>query len=250
MLRVCDSYHVNSAVPPQSSPAYAGLSGENQLTLLWPPPCDAGLSGESSSIGECQLIRGVLWPGFGGIDVWGLVDVGDGSAGEQAQGDEFGEADRRYFEPVVASGDAQQQIGDHGGGELQSDGVGAVAEELSDLEVLLDPSEQQLDLPACLVEAGDGDGGALEVVGDEGDLFASLAFEPDAAHRDSKLGVTLADQPDLGVVEDGEATGLALLERPPLMRPEAGGGLHAGHEAGLGLVEAGPPPLNAQKPGR
>jgi hypothetical protein len=24
MLRVCDSYHVNSAVPPQSSPAYGG----------------------------------------------------------------------------------------------------------------------------------------------------------------------------------------------------------------------------------
>ena len=40
-----------------------------------------------------------------------------------------------------------QGVGDHRGQQLQSDGIVVVAEELADLEMLLDPAEEQLDIP-------------------------------------------------------------------------------------------------------
>ena len=43
--------------------------------------------------------------------------------------------------------------------------VGAV--ESFDLEVLLDPAKEQLDLPALGIERGDGRGGQLEMIGQE-----------------------------------------------------------------------------------
>src|SRR6266851_1005611 len=150
-----------------------------QRSSVWlspslPSPYGAGLSGESLSIVEGELVGGVSRGGPGRFGSVGFVDVGDGSAGEQASADEFGEAD----------GDAQQEVGDHGGQQLQADGVGVAAEEGRDLEMLLEPAEQQLDLPACLVEAADLDGRALEVVGEEGDLGSVVAPQANAAHRD------------------------------------------------------------------
>src|SRR5258706_11086824 len=78
MLRVCDSYHVNSAVPPQSSPAYAGLSGKNQLTLLWPPPSYGGgagrVEGDRISGGDCN-IRTSRYIGCFGISCRAKIEV-------------------------------------------------------------------------------------------------------------------------------------------------------------------------------
>src|SRR5882672_12047114 len=86
-----------------------------------PPPSYAGLSGESLSILEGQLVGRISRGGGGGVgSVW-LVDVGDGSSGEQTGADEFGEADGGHLEEAVSGGAAQQQIGDHGGQQLQSD---------------------------------------------------------------------------------------------------------------------------------
>src|SRR6267154_4082549 len=210
-----------------------------------PPPSYAGLSGESLSILEGQLVGRIWRGGPGGVgSVW-LVDVSDGSSGEQASADEFGEADGGHLEEAVSGGDAQQEVGNHGGQQLQSDGVGVATEEGRDLEMLLDPSEQQLDLPAPLVEAADLDGGALEVVGEEGDLGSVVALETNAAHRDGELGVTFADQLDLGIVEDGEATALGLADGPPALGAKARALLHAGHEAGAGPIDAGPPVVAA-----
>src|SRR5258708_21385104 len=137
--------------------------------MALPPPSYAGLSGERLSIMEGQLVGRISRGGRGGVgSVW-LVDVGDGSSGEQAGADEFGEADGGHLEEAVSGGAAQQQIGDHGGEELQSDGVWAAAEEGPDLEMLLDPSGQQLDLPPPLVDAAHLDGGSPQGVGQEGD---------------------------------------------------------------------------------
>src|SRR5712691_8594426 len=194
---------------------------------------------------ECQLVGRISRSSPGGIgSVW-FADVRDGSSGEQASADEFGEADGRHLETAVSGGDAQQQIGDHGGQQLQSDGVWIAAEEGRDLEMLLDPSEQQLDLPAPLVEAADLDGGALEVVGEEGDLGSVVALETNAAHRDGELGIAFADQLDLGIVEDGEATAPGLADGPPALGAKACALLHAGHEAGAGPIDAGPPVVAA-----
>src|SRR5258708_29219541 len=155
--------------------------------MALPPPSYAGLSGESLSVLEGQLVGRISRGGRGGGgSVW-LGDVGDGSSGEQAGADEFGEADGGHLEAAVSGGDAQQKVGDHGGQQLQSDGVGVSAEEGPDLEMLLDPSEQQLDLPAPLVEAADLDGGSLEVVGQEGDPGSIVALETNAAHRNGEL---------------------------------------------------------------
>jgi hypothetical protein len=42
---------------------------------------------------------------------------------------------------------AQQQEGDQGDGDLDADGVVGGAEEAGDLQCLLDPAEEQLDIP-------------------------------------------------------------------------------------------------------
>src|SRR5258708_36217424 len=187
--------------------------------MALPPPSYAGLSGERLSILEGEVVGRISRGGRGGVgSVW-LVEVGDGSSGEQAGADEFGEADGGHLEEAVSGGAAQQQIGDRGGEELQSDGVWAAAEEGPDLEMLLDPSEQQLDLPAPLVEAADLDGGSLEVVGQEGDPGSIVALEANAAHRDGELGIAFADQLDLGISDDGEAVPCGFAGGPPTVGP-------------------------------
>ena len=58
---------------------------------------------------------------------------------------------------MKTGGDAQEQIGNHCGEDLQLNGVVVVAKKLADIEMLLDPAEQQLGLPSALVEGGDVD---------------------------------------------------------------------------------------------
>jgi hypothetical protein len=65
-------------------------------------------------------------------------------------------------------GDAQQQIGDHRGEELQANGFLGSAKKGADLQMLFDPAKQQLNLPAFAVERGDVAGRALHVVGQDG----------------------------------------------------------------------------------
>jgi hypothetical protein len=48
-----------------------------------------------------------------------------------------------------------QQVSNEGDGDLDTHGVFGVAEEVSDFEVLFDPTEEQLDGLAAFVEIGD-----------------------------------------------------------------------------------------------
>ena len=58
-------------------------------------------------------------------------------------------------------GKPEQQVGDQGGEDLDLHGVLGGADEAADPEVLLEPFEDQFDLPALAVECGDlGGGGA------------------------------------------------------------------------------------------
>ena len=53
--------------------------------------------------------------------------------------------------------------------------------------MLLDPLEEQLDLPAQTVELGDGEGGQREVVGEKDQSLAGLGIlEPDTPQRAGK----------------------------------------------------------------
>ena len=109
------------------------------------------------------------------------------SAFEEELADQIGETQKRHANLVDVGGDAQQCKGDHRGEQLQANGVVVVAEEFADFEVLLDPAEQQFDLPAALVERANRDGRAFEIVGQQRDLLAVFALEADAAQPDGLL---------------------------------------------------------------
>jgi hypothetical protein len=82
-------------------------------------------------------------------------------------------------ERAVVMQDVQQQKRDQRDIDLDAHGVFTAAEKAADLEVLLEPLEQQLYLPALFVELRDVGGGALEVVGEQiKRLFADAQAKP------------------------------------------------------------------------
>ncbi len=64
------------------------------------------------------------------------------------------------------SDDGHEDVDGDGDPDLGFDGILGGTVEALDPQVLLDPFEEQLDLPAALVEPGDGQGGQGEVVGE------------------------------------------------------------------------------------
>src|SRR5215475_11137608 len=79
--------------------------------------------------------------------------------------------------------EAQKQEGDEGYGDLDAQGILGGAEKASDFEGLLDPSEEQLDGPAKLVERCDLLGGGVQIVGQDAQHLAAIGLDPDLAHR-------------------------------------------------------------------
>src|SRR5258708_29580648 len=116
-----------------------------------------------SRIGEPQLIEREFRLWLARIDWWRGVDFGDRFSHEQALANEFSESQVRHPQGVQTPREAQEQIGDHRGDDLQADGVVVVADELAKIEMLLDPAEQEFDLPAALVEGRNLDCPAVEI---------------------------------------------------------------------------------------
>ena len=86
---------------------------------------------------------------------------------------------------------SEEQVVAHRHPDLGKDGVLRGAQEGLDLEVALDPLEENLDLPAGLVDGRDGGGGQVEDVGEELEIAA-------------RLGVKVADEPQgIGEVPAG-----------------------------------------------
>ena len=76
--------------------------------------------------------------------------------------------------------DGNEHVGGHGAPDLRLDCVLAVAQKLLDAQVLLDPFEEQLDLPAAFVQSGNGQGRQACVVGQEDKrLLGFGVFEAD-----------------------------------------------------------------------
>ena len=72
-----------------------------------------------------------------------------------------------------------EHVGGHGAPDLRLDRVLAVAQKLLDAQVLLDPFEEQLDLPAAFVQSGNGQGRQGRVVGQEDkSLLGCWVLEP------------------------------------------------------------------------
>ena len=107
------------------------------------------LSGLDFGEGDFELVMG-FWVVRGRFE-----EVGEGPALEGGLGDEAG--DGLEAEPGSGSGlrEPQQQVGDERGDDLDAHGILAGAEEVPDLQVLLDPLEEELDLPALLVKRRD-----------------------------------------------------------------------------------------------
>lgn len=84
-----------------------------------------------------------------------------------------------------------EHVGGHGAPDLRLDRVLAVAQKLLDTQVLLDPFEEQLDLPAAFVQSGNGQRRQARVVGQEDQSLLGLGiFEPDTTQV---FGVVLGD---------------------------------------------------------
>ena len=75
------------------------------------------------------------------------------------------------FAAELFTADGEQHVDADGDPDLGLHGILGGAEEAFDTEVLLDPFEEKFDLPAVAIELGNGEGGQLEVVGEE-DEFA------------------------------------------------------------------------------
>ena len=98
--------------------------------------------------------------------------------------------------------DGDEQINGDGAPDLRAHGVFARAEKGFDAQMLLDPFEEQFDLPAAAIELRDGQRGHGEVVGqkDQGLARGGIALA-DAAERSGIIVLGLqAGQPD-GLVE-------------------------------------------------
>src|SRR5215467_2980110 len=122
----------------------------------WIPAFAQGCPGKSG-IAELQLIGGCSLLGFVEVKARRPVDCGEVFSRKQELADEFGKAQGRQAQGIQACDDAQEEIGDQRGDDLQANGIVVVAEKLADTEMLLDPAEQQFDLPAAFVECGDLD---------------------------------------------------------------------------------------------
>src|SRR5207302_5409379 len=177
-------------------------SGNCGPTAMWhgvwsPSPRSSTAVRGKSAIAELQLIEGCSWRGAASIH-WGRPSYfGEGSTREQELADELGEPKRKHRDAVEPGCDAEQQVGDHCCQDLQTDRVVVGAEKLANVEMLLDPTEQQFDLPAALVEGGDLDRRAGEIVCHERDHSSLLAPDLDPPQGDGQLRVTLAGEDDL-----------------------------------------------------
>ena len=90
----------------------------------------------------------VFWAGW-------PVELLDRSQLHQVDPHEAGEGKKAGDADVSGVRHAQQQVGDQCHRDLDAYGILAGAEELADLQRLLDPAEEQLDLPAGLIKIGD-----------------------------------------------------------------------------------------------
>src|ERR1700726_4038570 len=188
-----------------------------------------------------HLVRGAPLLRFARIDGWRFGEGCDRSPSEQELADEFGESDRKHGDAVDPGRDAQQQIGDHRGEDLQPDGILAGAEEFADIEMLFDPSEQQFDLPSAFVEGGDLNCRAGKIVGEERHHTAVLAPDLDTAQRDRQPGVALAGEHDLVIGDDLEAIALALAIGAMLLCTKTHVRLRPGNKESPAIIELLPP---------
>jgi len=131
--------------------------------------------------------------------------------------------------------DRNQHVGRDCDPDLRLHGALAGAEECLDAQVLFDPLEEEFDLPAAAIELGQCGRQQTRVVGQEGDAFAGLVPDHDAAQlgRLALHGVKHLGHADL-IAEDGR---VAAIDRLRVAALEAQALLGADKEVAAGLVK-------------
>jgi len=128
----------------------------------------------------------------------------------------------------------QQQIDAHRDPDLGHYSVLRRTQKGLDLEVLLDPLEEQFDLPARLVDRRDGGGGQLEIVRQENVFLAGFGIAISHASQRNRAG------PALGAGQlDGLVTGqvLSSLDSPALKHAVPGIALLSGDEENSAIIQ-------------
>jgi hypothetical protein len=112
--------------------------------------------------------------------------------------------------------DRHQHVDRDSGPDLGFDGVLGGAEETLDAQVLLDPLEEQLHLPAAFVERGNGERRQSEVVGEKYKTLAGLVAIADAAQmlRVMRFGVEAVQSDRLIADHSSAALGGRRVEPP------------------------------------
>lgn len=131
-----------------------------------------------------------------------------------------------------------ERVGQKGSPELCKDSIGGAPPEVEDLEVLLDPLEERLDLPPVLIQPGDGAGGEIEAIGQVDQAFARVGIPvTDSAQRAIAVdGTAATGQGNLLIREDSDSGGWdrSSPEDPILRSP-----LHACNKDRVLIVKSG-----------
>ena len=136
------------------------------------------------------------------------------------------------MQAFLCNGD--QHIGAHRNPDLRLHCVLAGAQKRLDAQVLLDPFEEQLDLPALTVQVGNEFWLQGEVVGQKRDAFARFVLDHDPAQSGRVIlaGIEHREHTDLIADDRGGAAVHGIGVAPP----ELGVALGTRHEEGLGLM--------------
>ena len=136
------------------------------------------------------------------------------------------------MQTFLCNGD--QHIGAHGNPDLRLHGVLAGAQKRLDAQMLLDPFEEQFDLPALTIQVGNEFWLQGEVVGQKRNALSCFVLDHHSAQRCRIVlaGIEHREHTDL-IADDG---GSAAIHRIGVASPELRVALCTRHEEGLGLM--------------
>src|SRR5882762_7100814 len=107
--------------------------------------------------------------------------------------------------------------------------------------MLLDPAEQEFNLPAPFIESRNLDCRAFEIIGDESNHSAFGTLDPDAPQWNRQTGIAFAGEHDIGIVDDFKAVADGLAYVAGLRLAQARVHLGARDEESVGGVDLLPP---------
>lgn|SRR5687767_8196961 len=173
---------------------------------------------------------------------WWIEEFLDGFAVQEMTSDEIGDrvqADASGKHGLLS--DSDQQEGDQGRDDLKLDGILRGTQELLDPEVLLDPFEEQLDLPAGLIEVGNFAGWGDEIVGEDAHTGAVVENDGDLAQSVLLKGVLAVARHAMGKPDQPVAVDAVIDDRTGLDQLHRSVFFDARHEAASALDQARPP---------